>query len=88
MAQDFVSIERRAAFCTYDKLEFIFQEVARVIQAWGIFAFTTKAPPRESYAITEEIADGVTVFTYSREYIEQAELFCAFVVRESRSVAR
>lgn len=54
-----------------DDLESIFQEVARVVRAKGIFAFTTKVPPREDHRVVEKTTGGVTVFMHRRAYITQ-----------------
>lgn len=50
-------------------LDLIFEQVARVIRPNGIFAFTTKAPTRNS-RIIQETSDDDIVFTHSRNYIE------------------
>lgn len=54
-----------------DDLGSIFDQVTRVIQPHGIFAFTTKVPPSESKRVVEETADGVTIFMHSRTYIKK-----------------
>jgi predicted TPR repeat methyltransferase len=61
----------------FDNLEPVFGEIARMIRAKGIFAFTTKAPPiKGGLGAThgkycQEVIDGVPVFSHRREYIEE-----------------
>lgn len=51
-------------------LDPIFQEVARVLQPGGIFAFTTKSPPGTSNEIVEQSSEGLSVYMHGQTYIE------------------
>ncbi len=52
-------------------LRAVFDEVTRVIQINGVFAFTTKVPPASSRGTIGVTSEGVNVFMHSRPYIDQ-----------------
>jgi predicted TPR repeat methyltransferase len=45
-------------------------ETARVIRRHGILAFTTKVPPANSQAVSQQIVDGIAVFSHRKSTVE------------------
>jgi len=74
------------------ELEVAFNEVARLVQAPGIFAFTFKTPGPEqpsganSGKYSAEIIDGVPVYAHNPKYIAELLRDCGFERRKALKV--
>jgi len=65
-----------------DDLALIFMEATRVMQAGGLFAFTTKATQHDTRSgaskYSTEIINGFTIFSHQKAYLEGLIATCGF----------